>query len=288
LSALGLPYLKLPGMLENPQALYGIIRSGTFLEGNFFGLFLILSAAIAFYLKKEKSGWYLLLSVLTSLSSISIISSIVFVIIYYKSKIFQKKYLNYLLIFLPALLLGIFLLMQSTFYQNYVYKKIATPSNIITTYNFSKVDRLLTSRIAYNIGVNNPILGVGPYNYGLHYDQYNDINQKVDNLKKSEFATNYFNRINVRAIPNNVYLEIWSEYGILSFLVYLMFLINLLYTLFKLKEPAILGGFVALLLSFNAFPSFIMLFLWVYLAIPYALLYNKKLQEANLIIVDEN
>lgn len=258
-------------MAENPQVLYGIVRSGTFLEGNFFGLFLILSSSIAFYLKKEKSGWFLLLSVITSLSSISIISSFVFITLYYKHEIFKKRNFKYFMLSLPIIVLGIVFLVQTSFYRDYVYKKITTPSSILTTYNFSKVDRLLTSRIAFNLGVDNPILGVGPYNFGLHYDQYNDIANKVENLEKSQFAITYFKRENIRAIPNNIYLEVWSEYGVIGFFLYLFFLIKLLYKSYKLKEPSIFAGFVALLISFIAFPSFIMVFLWSFLAIPYAL-----------------
>ena len=111
----------------------------------------------------------------------------------------------------------------------------------------------------------------------MHYDHYNDINLKVDNLNESEWAKNYFKRINDRAIPNNVYLEIWSEYGLIGFCFYLFFLIDFLLLSYKLKEPAILGGAIAMLISFNAFPSFILLFIWVFFAIPYAINLNNKI-----------
>ena len=91
----------------------------------------------------------------------------------------------------------------------------------------------------------------------------------------------------MRAIPNNVYMEVWAEYGIIGFLFFIMFLATTLWIAIKLKNTILTGGLLAMYLSLNAFPSFIMLFLWVYLAIPYALLYNKKLLEANLMFVDE-
>jgi len=93
-SGLNLPYIKLPGMEVNPQTLYGFVRSGTFKEGNFFGLFLILSAAIAFYLNKIKYGWFFVITVITTLSTISILS--VFVLLAYinKNRILNKKMIN--------------------------------------------------------------------------------------------------------------------------------------------------------------------------------------------------
>ena len=51
-SKLNIPYFKLPGMGE-PQMLEGFIRCSTFKEGNYFGLFLVLSASVSFYLKKN-------------------------------------------------------------------------------------------------------------------------------------------------------------------------------------------------------------------------------------------
>src|SRR5690606_3804552 len=73
-SGLNLPYLKLFGMDENPQMLHGFIRCGTFKEGNFFGLFLLLSAIISFYVNKIKTGVFLMITIITTFSTISIIS----------------------------------------------------------------------------------------------------------------------------------------------------------------------------------------------------------------------
>jgi hypothetical protein len=61
-SKLNIPYFKLPG-IEEPQMLEGFIRSSTFKEGNYFGLFLLLSASVSFYLKKWfMAGFYFLVS----------------------------------------------------------------------------------------------------------------------------------------------------------------------------------------------------------------------------------
>jgi len=273
-SAFNLPYIKLFGMEENPQAIMGIVRAGTFKEGNFFGLFLILSSAIAFFLNKSRIAWFLLLTILTTFSTISIISGAVFLLIYFKKFLLRYRNIKMFLIFLPILLIGLIFFFRSEFYSVYIKQKLFTPLNTLTTSNFSKVDRYLTGTIAFNAGMDNPIVGVGPYNYGLHYDQYNNINEIVD--KQSEFSSEYFKRKRKRAIPNNVYLEVWAEYGILGFLLFITFLINTLYVSIKSKNLIITAGLLAMYLSLNAFPSFIMLFVWVYLGIPYALYFSRK------------
>ncbi|MEG3656115.1 O-antigen ligase family protein [Arenibacter palladensis] len=273
-------------MDENPQTLMGIVRTGTFKEGNFFGLFLLLSGTIALLLKKNRTAIFLLLSILTTFSTISIVSALLFLFFYFKSVIFRKKVLKIILLIFPFILIATFAFSKTEFYQKYVYAKIFTPVSTLTQSNMSKVDRYLTGHIAYKAGLNNPVLGVGPYNYGLHYDQYNNINKIVKN--HSDWSREYFKRNNLRAIPNNVYMEVWAEYGMIGFLFFIMFLAITLWNSIKLKNTILTGGLLAMYLSLNAFPSFIMLFLWVYLAIPYALLYNKKLHEANLTIVDEN
>ena len=251
----------------------GIVRSGTFKEGNYFGLFLLLSSTLAFYLDKKKIGWFFLVSIVTSFSTMAIISAILFLSIYFWNFLVKKKTIKLALIIIPVLILIGLMFSKTQFYVNFVHAKLFTPTNTLTKANLSKVDRYLTSHIAYEMGKDNPIIGVGPFNYGLHYDKYNNILTLVDN--HSEWSIEYFKRKYKRAIPNNVYLEIWGEYGIIGFLFFISFLgITLLVTLSQ-KNRILTGGILALYLSLIAFPSFIMFFIWVYLAIPYGLLYNK-------------
>ena len=273
-SALKLPYLKLFGMEENPQTLMGIVRSGTFKEGNYFGLFLLLSASLAFYRQRYKLGWFFIISILTTFSTVSIISSGVLLLVYYSSYWFRKKYIKTFILIFPIFIVLSIAFIRSNYYEEYVYKKIFAPVSILTPENLSKIDRYITADIAYHVGLNNPVLGVGPFNYGLHYDHYNRSDEIINN--HSEWSRNFFNRPNLRAIPNNVYMEVWAEYGILGFIFFVIFLLQTFYISVKLKNKALIGGLLAMYLSFNAFPSFIMLFLWVYLALPYALLYRKR------------
>ncbi|MEP3372655.1 MAG: O-antigen ligase family protein [Maribacter dokdonensis] len=273
-SAIGIPYIKLIGMSDTPQTIMGIVRSGTFKEGNFFGLFLILSSAVAFYINKNRIAWFLMLTIFSTFSTISIISGILFLFIYFKKFIFKLRNIKIFVLLLPLLCIGLFFFIRSDLYTKYIEQKLFTPVNTITPSNFSKIDRYLTASIAFRAGIHNPILGVGPYNYGLHYDEYNNIDEIVD--KQSEFTRQFFKRLGKRAIPNNVYLEVWAEYGILGFSLFSAFLLHTLFISIKNRNLIITAGLIAMYLSLNAFPSFIMLFLWVYLAIPYSIYFSRR------------
>ena len=274
-SGFDLPYIKLFGMDENPQSLMGFIRCGTFKEGNFFGLYLLLSAIISFYLKRIRTGVFLMFTIITTFSTISLVSAFIFILFIVRKKFLKKKTIISLFTLLPFVILFSVYFIQTSYFQEKIYSKIFEPSNELSISNVSKVDRVLTARIAYKQGVNNPIFGVGPYNYGLHYDRYNDFNTYI--INNNSWSLEYFKRYKKRAIPNNVYMEVWAEYGIVGFVLFISFLIITLLRAFKSKNDVITGGIIALMISFNAFPSFIMLFLWVFLAIPGAINHKNKL-----------
>ena len=167
-------------------------------------------------------------------------------------------------------------IVKTPYFQTYVLAKINTPSNVLSKWSFSKVDRTITARIGYFQGINNLFFGVGPFNYGLHYDEYND--SKTFILNNNEWSLSFFSKENKRSIANNVYIEVFAEYGLFGFFIFITFLIKILRLSIKNKNDLITGGIIAILISFNAFPSFIMLFVWVFLAIP-AAFENLKLKE---------
>lgn len=270
-SKFNLPYIKLPGMDEVPLSLNGFIRCGTFKEGNYFGLYLILSASIAFYLQKKKEGWFLLFSVIITLSTISILSAFVFLLFYFRRKFFK---INYFLKIVPIVVFSLFIFTKTDFYKLYIYGKLFDSAKTLTNGNFSKVDRIITGQVAIDSGLDNPFLGVGPANYALHYDHYNYYKKIVFN--RNEYFDHLAQRKNIRSIPNNVYLEVLSEYGIIAFVLFIVFLVSILIKSYNLKQDALTGGMLALILSLNAFPSFIMLFIWVFISIPFALEWNKR------------
>lgn len=269
-SYLNLPYFKLPGMEKSPQMLNGLIRCGTFKEGNFFGLFLILSAAVSLYRKKYFFGLFFLISIIITMSTISIVSSIVFIIYYYRKKIINQKIIK----IAPFLIIFLLFFINTDYYKKYVQKKIFEQSIILSYNNYSKIERSTTALTAYYMGINNPFFGVGPANYSPHFDKYNSYKKIIKRTDK--WIDIAFSRYNERVIPNNVYMEIWCEYGILGFIFFVSYLIFILIKAIKIREDAITGGIISMLISLNAFPSFIMFFLWVFISIPFAIDWIKK------------
>lgn len=282
-SKLNLPYIKLPGMDDVPLSLNGFIRCSTFKEGNYFGLYLILSAAIAFYLQKKKEAWFLLFSVIITLSTISIVSAFVFLTFYFRREFFKMRFL---LKTVPIVVLSIFIFTKTDFYKLYIYGKIFDSTKTLTAGNFSKVDRIITGQVAIDSGLDNPFLGVGPANYGLHYDYYNHYKKIV--INRNDYFDQLARRKNIRSIPNNVYLEVLSEYGVIAFVLFIVFFVSILIKSYYLKEDALTGGMLALMLSLNAFPSFIMLFIWVFISIPFALEWNEKQQKDTAKVILDN
>jgi len=77
-------------------------------------------------------------------------------------------------------------------------------------------------------------------------------------------------RPNSRVIPNNIYLEIWAESGGIALFLFLLLLGLLLYYCRADSTKAIFPGLVCMILCFNAYPSFIMIYLWCFMALPVA------------------
>jgi O-antigen ligase len=280
-SFLGLPVFLLPGMGADIQVIsaFGrlIIRCGTFLEGNMMGLYLILSASLAFYSKRFKIGIFLLISTFTTFSTLSIISVFLFLVIYFQKSLLQKKYISYALPGLMILALLILLFSQTAIYKNYVYSKIfANTSKVSDPLAYSKADRLIGIQDAYRMALANPVSGVGLANYSRHYEQYMYVGT-ID----PEFAKKMLRR-GEKVIPNNIYLEVWAESGGLTLLLFLALLGLLLYYSRFDSTKTLFPALLCMLLCFTAYPSFIMLYLWAFLALPaadYILL--KKNTESN-------
>ena len=216
---LHLPTFLLPGMDADPQkiniSIGDIIRCGTFKEGNYMGFFLLISAIVAIYNKKSLLAVFFFATILTTFSTTSIFCSIIFLMFYLMKR--YKKYKGKLIAGICATAFLIMLLVQfSDAFRTIFYNKLFANEDSVENANdlYSKADRLNTTMVGLNIFVNNPVLGIGLANYGLHYNHYNELPELdlVDETKR---------------IPNDIYVEILSECGSLSFIVFLVFLYNL-------------------------------------------------------------
>ncbi len=249
------PFL-LPGMDETPQKLnlsakFSVIRCGTFKEGNYMGVFLLITGVIAFYFNKQKQGLFFLFSILPTLSTIAILSTFLFLICYLFKRYFRMRYILHLL-FILAFMISVFgLSLLSPSVRFILVDKVVAGKK--SNASFSKMDRLNSVKVSKDITLDNPLLGIGLSNYALHYDHYNTL------------ATSPYT--NKKPIPNNVFMEMLCETGIIGASIFFMFIIALYRMTSKDTSRVLRYGLIALLICFNAFPTFSVLFIWVFIGL---------------------
>jgi hypothetical protein len=251
-----IPVILLPGMDSWSQVYdigFGdIIRSATFKEGNYMGFYCLVSGILATHYKKYKLAFFFFITIITTFSTTAIFCSLVFFIIclFHKYKKHKIKLIGALSLITLILVLSIQL---SPGIRLLLYNKVFGNEETVQSSNdlFSKADRLNTVYVAIKIASQNPVFGVGPANFGLHFSHYNPFLDFEQDVKK---------------IANNVYVEIFAECGSLAFFAFIGFLI-MVYKYGRSKSYVLSAGLSAAFIYFFAFPTFTMLFIWVFLGI---------------------
>jgi O-antigen ligase len=250
----GLPYLILPGMQAPLQKfnLLGtaVVRNGTFLEGNYMGLYLLLSGIVALYNRNIKIAVFLFISILSTVSTMAISCLGIFLALHFFKKYFTKRNLHKLLLFSIIGIAALVILSFNPAFRAVVIDKLAGDPDKITYASYSKADRLNTAYTAVKVALANPVLGVGISNYALHYDAYN--NKPM------------FHYENYKVIPNNIYVEILAEVGILGLLLFVVFYLMVFKTALRDETGILKNGLIVLAIYYLTFPTFTILFVWVY------------------------
>lgn len=267
--------IHLPGMMDIPQKSDdGFIRCGTFKEGNFFGLYLVMSTAIALMMKKPMWAIFFILTSITSRSTTTYISLFFLLIVFYRDKIFKWQYFLIAFLTLMPLLFYWENIYESKFFKNNILEKISNESKYITSNGqISKIDRSNQADIAYRLGIDNLWFGVGPGNYKFHYDKYNEVFGKYFMSDENIRTFAYYK---TATIPNNVYLEVFSELGIFSLFVFLTIIFFFLIKSLQSRHSALFAGAIAVIIYFNSYPTLSLLFIWTFLAIPFVIEKNKE------------
>lgn len=263
------PFL-LPGMKEPLQVIGGVfnvpvIRSGTFLEGNFMGSYLLLSVVLSFYMldlfRRKK---YLFLAVffaftlLTTFSTVNLLA-LMFVLSMYVIHTFsriQSGILKPVLIGAGTIVIFLFLyaITKTSYAQKYVQEKFfGTDKTEITLSRDDRIDQAITGLRIFS---KYPLIGVGPGNYGFYYPIYRGGGYFV------EYSTNYND--DKKKIPNNIYVELLSELGIIGFGIFTLFLISIYLRSRICGLESLRYGILALLFVFLAFPTYTIVFLWAF------------------------
>ena len=254
-SLLGVPPLLLPG-IDRPQLIglagYTFIRSGTFEEGNFLGLYLLCSVAVAVYARRRLAAVVLGVTVLITFSTANVLGLALFLMGMGASHVRSKRGAVRRGLAVAALTAaaaaGVVTLAATGYAVEFVYAKLVTDEP------GSKLDRLDTATAGVRMFVDNPLLGVGIGQYNYNYSAYQ--------------VTDIFARLRGdRSIANNVWVELLSELALAGTALFCAFLIAVFRRARGPELRPLRWGFVAALLVFNAFPSYLITFLWAYWAL---------------------
>ena len=260
-----LQYGELPGI----GAL--IIRNVTFKEGNFFGGYIVTSITMTlpFLFIKDRSinpfssnfiNFVFLLqlcALIISSSTVAVITFFIILAIFFKITFVHKLKVKKRA--LSAMCFAGFIAITFLFSfpgKILVFEKLLGAD---IHWSFSRKDRIESTITALNMAYRNPVFGVGPTNYGFFYDRYK--------------PSNMFSGMSAKRIANNIYAEIAAESGIIGLFLFMLFLYRIRLLYIKKKKnidnrfmPVVNGlycGFIGMVITFFAFPTFTLTFHWV-------------------------
>lgn len=225
------------------------IRSGTFEEGNFLGLYLLLSVAIALLARRTRLAAYLSATVLTSFSTTSFLGLALFWLgfaIFGRSPTARVWSLRARI----ALFAGLALipLLATGYLETVVVGKL------VGTEAVSRLNRIDFAVEGLRMFREHPIVGVGLSQYGYNYNSF----QYLVNSSEADLH---------KLIPNNVYVELLSELGLVATVVFLIFLVMLFRRTRGSQLAPLRWGLLALLFVWNAFPTYTLINNWAFFAL---------------------
>lgn len=239
---LGLP--PLPGA-SNQSALVGgfsLLRAGTFLEGNFFGLYLLTALVLAFCVRRLGVAAILSGAVLVSLSTPNIaFMALLWLVVLARS---AKSKPSNLLVVIP--LVAILLLTPNAYWYRAIGEKVNDPSSQ------SVIERRGSADAALGMFLDNPFTGVGVGQYGLWFREYRPSYVPPEFLERG------------RLIANNVYAQVAAEQGALGLIPFLALVVQVLRTAWRRISRLAGVGVMCVLVVLNAFPSATAVFVWAF------------------------
>ena len=281
----GLPVWLLPGT-DAPQWFryggYSALRMGTFLEGNNAGLYFIVSALLAFSFGYRKTGWFALSSVYPTLSTHGVLVALLVLIadLYHRQVMKEDRPRRFWFAVVVTLSIFSMLLLSDPLLRGAILGKAANgiakwsqvdsfptttepPTDLhpaqpirskddLRTAN-SLLDRIETAKVALQMWLDSPIFGVGLSQFGGHFFRYTNKNLWPFPEEKR--------------IPNNVYLQLLSETGIVGFCLFFSFL-TMVFVKGSSTSPFHRRlGFLVVLAMFVAYPAVTTTYIWVYFAV---------------------
>ena len=254
-SVLNFPPPLLPGMAV-PQfvdvAGRQFIRSGTFQEGNHLGLYLVCSTAIALHARRYFAAVALSVTTFISFSTVNVIAlSVLWLGVGWTAATAGRRGAGRVAaaVGFAAVAAGGLLAFAATGYAaEIVFNKLGAPDSV------SRLDRLDQTIAGLRMAADYPAVGVGISQYGYHYRTY-------------QVTTLFGQGDQVKPHPNNVYVELLSETGVIGTVLVGLFLLGVYRRARRRDLVALRWGFVAMMVVFGTFPSYTLMFLWAYWAL---------------------
>lgn len=235
-------------------------RAGTFNEGNLAGMYYLLSIFVALEFRRaapsRAANRYLLLAligVVLSQSSASLVLLAMLLSIYYiiTARTRGRLFLRSLVVFVvtPTLATGLVLTGLDFGIREKLFEEEVTPAS------FSRLDRLESISTALQLFENAPAFGQGLQTYGFLSNE----------LLSGPLLTIYDE--SYRRIANNIYAELASEMGLVGLALFCGFVLSLIRLALQRTGAGRrhwLLGLAGVLLYWNAFPTYSVVFIWVF------------------------
>jgi len=234
----------LPGLERHQPGMFGpflVTRSGTFEEGNFGGLYFLVSAALALHLRRPFFATIAIIGLILTQSTAAYFGLIMLFGAYYL--LANRNFFALIPYFVAACVAAFGL---------FVY--FAEQGKFEATGSASGAVRFNEAMTGINIWLTSPIYGVGLGQYGFHYFR------NVWDMSLAEAVTSE------RHIAAVVYVEILSELGILGLLAFALFWMRWARAIKvgRRNGNILYASTFAILVSFLAYPTFNIAFLWCY------------------------
>jgi O-Antigen ligase len=264
LSGAGQPVPHLPGMLPYPTGQqfmlvggHSLFRAGTFLEGNYAGPFFVFSFLLAISYKRTVPAALCFAAIIASFSTTALIGlGAAFIYLAIRGG-------NSFFVLLAVLAIVVFA--STPIFDEVVLNKLSD-----TDPNSSAADRLETFWQSWEMFLEHPLMGVGVSQYGLYIpgaEFWSPDNGNVAGGVSGKM---------MKAIPNNVYMELASEFGIVGIVIFAVFMISILSLVRRCPHPPLRAGAIALLVFWLASPTFTVMYYWAFLGIVCGLAKNTE------------
>lgn len=238
-------------------------RAGTFNEGNLAGLYYLLSIFVALEYRRvapsRAANRFLLmalLGVLLSRSTAGIVLLLMLLSVHYalsaptRWKLFCRGLVVFVLV--PSFAVG----MVAAGMDFGIREKLFEEE--VTANSFSRIDRLESISAAIDLFSEAPVFGQGLQTYGFL------SNERLSGPLLATYDESY------RRITNNIYAELAAELGLVGLVLFMGFIISLIRLAARRTGAGRahwLLGLVGVLLYWNAFPTYSVVFIWVFFSL---------------------